>query len=182
MLGLVSAEEQGVFINATVLERRELDVNNCLVLGFLLGQGTTHENFSANVFASAYSFQLVVGVSVFERGLCFLLGFLLGFNYISSLGKFSPNVLMGGHLFGHPAMADDVSHRKTLVRLKLQHICDQILKRIAEEPFRFAPRVSLPKQISAVCSQKLVVRIASLSHGEGRVSGIQNEENDSESE
>jgi hypothetical protein len=182
VLGLVRAKEQRIFINATVLERRELDVHNCLVLGFLLGQGTTHKHFPANVLASANPLQLFVGVSVFERGLCFLLGFLLGLDYISSLGKFTPNVLMGGHLFGHPAMADDVSHRKTLVRLKLQHICDQILKRIGEEPLRFAPRVSLPKQISAVCSQKLVVRIASLSHGEGRVSGIQNEENDSESE
>jgi hypothetical protein len=79
VLWLVSAEEQGIFGDAAMLERRELDVDNGLVLGFLLGQGTTHKHFSTDVFASTNSFQLVY-VGVFKRSLCILFSFLLSLN------------------------------------------------------------------------------------------------------
>jgi len=100
-----------------VLERCQLNVDDGCILGLLLGQGTTHKDFPANVLASANSFQFVVRVSVLERGLCVLLGFLLGLDNIGSLLEFSHDFSMGGHLFGHPAVADNVSHRKTLMRL-----------------------------------------------------------------
>ena len=100
-----------------MLERCQLNANDGCILGLLLGQGTTHKHFPTNVLASANSFQFVVRVSVLERGLCILFGFLLGFDNISSLCEFSLDFSMGSHLFGHPAVADNVSHRKTLVRL-----------------------------------------------------------------
>ena len=169
MFRLISAKEQGIFGDAAMLERRDLDVGKDLVLIFFLGYRTIHKHSPADVFASTNSLMPVVIAVVSQR---VLFSFLLSLNSTSSLAKFSLNFIMVDHLFRHPGMADDISHRKTLFRLKLQHVCDQIFKRIAEEPFRFARRVSLPEKISAVCCQKLVVRIASFSHGERRMTGI----------
>ena len=64
---LISAEEQGIFGDAAMLERRDLDVGKDLVLIFFLGYRTIHKHSPADVFASTNSLMPVVIAVVSQR-------------------------------------------------------------------------------------------------------------------
>jgi hypothetical protein len=93
---------------------------------------------------------VVAGLFALLKGFCFCVSFFLGLYYISSLEELSLNFLESGRLFRHPGMTEDISYFKPLVRLIFQHVCYQVLERIAEETLRFLPRVLLPKNINPV--------------------------------
>jgi len=81
-------------------------------------------------------------------------------------------------------MSNDISDTKTLMRVELKHACKEILELFRVEAFWLALRigVSLPEEVRSVSGKKLVIVIFFVGHSEGRVTGVQDEENYSEGE
>ena len=50
----------------------------------------------------------------------------------------------------HPWVADDISHRKSLVGMELEHACDQVLELFSEEAWLMSLDVELPEEVSPV--------------------------------
>jgi len=110
------------------------------------------------------------------------LRFLLRLDEAVSVGELSVDSLLAGELSLHPGMADDISHRETLVGQELKHVCDEVLELFREEVLGLAVGVSLPEKVSPVSSEELVVGITSISMVEWRVTGVKDEKNDTERE
>ena len=65
------------------------------------------------------------------------------------------------------------------MRVELEHASDQILELLRIEAFGLALRVgvSLPEEVGSVSGKELVVVILFVSHAEGRMSRVKDEEN-----
>ena len=81
-------------------------------------------------------------------------------------------------------MADDVSDTEALVRVELEHAGQEILEFLRVEALGLTLRigVSLPEEVGPVSREELVVVVLLVGHSEGRVTRVQNEENNTESE
>ena len=79
-------------------------------------------------------------------------------------------------------MANDISHAKSLVWVKLEHACDQILELIGEKSSRFTVGMCFPEKIRSICGKKLVVHVITVGHLERWVLSQHDEEDNSASE
>lgn len=81
-------------------------------------------------------------------------------------------------------MTNNVSNAESLVRVELQHACDEVLEVISVESNWLAVgvRVGLPEQVGPVGGDQLVVLVLFVGHAEGRVTRVQDEEDNSECE
>jgi hypothetical protein len=70
------------------------------------------------------------------------------------------------------------------MRVELEHAGDQVLELLGVEALGLALRVgvSLPEEVRSVGSEELVVVILFVSHAEGRMSRVKDEENHTECE
>ena len=93
-------------------------------------------------------------------------------------------VSFGGATSGEPWVSDDISDAETLVRVELEHASDQILELLRVEALGLAlgVGVSLPEEVRSVGGEEFVVVVLFVGHAEGRVSGVEDEENDTEGE
>ena len=81
-----------------------------------------------------------------------------------------------------PWVSDDVGDGESLVRVEVEHGGDQILELLVEEAFGLAVRMGGPELLASVRGNQLVVRVLQVCHVEGRVSRVQDEQYDTESE
>lgn len=81
-----------------------------------------------------------------------------------------------------PWVGYDVWDREALMRVEVEHRCDQILELLIEEAFGAAVRVSSPELLRSVRGNQLVVRILHIGHVKRWVACIQDEEDNSEGE
>ena len=92
------------------------------------------------------------------------------------------NLLGGGDLTtGEPWVADKISDAETLVGVELEHAGDQVLEVLRVEALSLAGgvAVSLPEKVAPVGGEKLVVVVLLVGHGERRMSGVKDEEDNS---
>ena len=66
--------------------------------------------------------------------------------------------------------------------MELEHGGDQVLELIRVEAFCLAVGVRLPEEVGPVSGEELVVVVVLISSGEGRVAGVQDEDNDANGE
>ena len=79
-------------------------------------------------------------------------------------------------------MANDISHAKSLVWVKLEHASDQILELVGEKSSWFTVGVSFPEKIGSICGKKLVVHVITVGHLEWWMLSQHYEENNSTGE
>lgn len=106
-------------------------------------------------------------------------------NFLDALmsdGELLLDLVRGGVFALHPWVADNVSHRKSLVGVQLEHARDQILELLGEEAGLVALAVHLPEKVSSVRGEQLIEGVGGLSLGEGWVLGVQDKQNNTEGE
>ena len=81
-----------------------------------------------------------------------------------------------------PGVGHDIGDGQALMGMEVKHGSDQVLELLVEEAFRAAVGVRSPELLRAVRCNQLVVRILHVSHVEGRMTGIQDEEDDAKGE
>jgi len=115
--------------------------------------------------------------------LLFLHGSIL-VDLVATSELFTDSISASDTSIGQPWVTNDISDAETLVRVELEHAGKKILELFRVETFRFALRVgvSLPEEVGSVSGEELVVVIFLVGHGEGWVTRVQDEENDSEGE
>ena len=123
----------------------------------------------------------LVALSLLTLGL--LKGALL-VNFVAIAELFTDGIGVGDVAVGEPGVADEVSDAETLVRVELKHASDQIFEVLRVEALGLASgvAVSLPEKIAPVGSEKLVVVVLFVGHLEGRVTRVEDEEDDAEGE
>lgn len=106
-----------------------------------------------------------------------------GLVLLVSLHKLLANLIGVGKLASlQPWVSNDVWDRQSLMWVEVQHSCDQVLELLIKEAIWLAVGVSRPELLRAVRSDQLIVRILQVGHVERWMTGIQDEENDSEGE
>jgi hypothetical protein len=176
---MVSTKHQSVLVcHWFVLLHR--NKHNIFFFLFLFGERAAHVKLFADVFTPANT--TLLDMSLAFLGFDCSLSFLLSLDEAVAFGEFSTDSLLTGKLSLHPGVANDISHRETLVGQKLKHVCNKVLKFFREKVLGLSVRVSLPEKVSPVSSEKLVVRIAPFSMVEWRVTCVKDEKNDTESE
>lgn len=79
-------------------------------------------------------------------------------------------------------MSHDVRDGEALVRVEVKHGCHQVLELLVEEALRAAVRVSGPELLGPVGRNQLIMRILHVGHVEGRVSRVQDKQDDAKGE
>ncbi len=97
--------------------------------------------------------------------------------------EFGSDFLGGGEFtLLQPGVCHDIRDREALVGVEVEHSGHQVLELLVEEAFRLALLVQSPELLAAIRGDQLVMRIFHVSHVEGRMAGIQDEEDDTEGE
>ena len=97
---------------------------------------------------------------------------------------FADSISRGDSTVSQPWVSNDISDTETLVRVELKHASEKILELLRVEALRLAlgVGVSLPEEVGSVGGEKLVVVVLLVGHGEGWVTGVKDEEDDTKGE
>ena len=97
---------------------------------------------------------------------------------------FADSISRGNSTVSQPWVSNDISDAETLVRVELKHASEKILELLRVEALRLAlgVGVSLPEEVGSVGGEKLVVVVLLVGHGEGWVTGVKDEEDDTKGE
>ena len=181
LLGRDRREEAVCLVGAfLVLLEREQD--SARVISFLFSQFRV---FVPSVVELAFGITAArLGLDVSLHGLLAVLLLLChGLVLLVSRYELLAHFLGIGKLTAlQPWVCNYVGDGEPLVGVEVQHGGDQVLELLVEEAFCLAVRVSGPELLASVRGNQLVVWILQVCHVEGRVSRVQNEQYDAESE
>jgi len=100
------------------------------------------------------------------------------FDFIESFLHFSSGLLFGSNFSVHPLVSHNFRHRRPVVGFQLEHTLNEILERLGEESCGLISGVTLPENISSVCSEAFIEWILRGSRTERWMFGNHDEEND----
>lgn len=78
-----------------------------------------------------------------------------------------------------PWVANHIGHGQAHVWLELEHGSDQVFELFREESLWLVVAVSFPEEVGSLLGDASIVNVVFFGHGEWRVTGIHDEEDDS---